>query len=176
MQFGKLTFEPAEDHLELLARLTQDQIRSTQLKDVLVSAIDPNLSDTAAFCEYYEVGPATAANCLVVEAKRGERVWYAACMVLATTKVDINNVVRRQLDARKISFASMESAVKLTGMEYGGITPIGLPNDWPIFVDAQVATTPYVIIGSGVRGSKLLVPGDLLGKLAGASVIDIVRH
>ncbi len=127
-----------------------------------VSEIDPNLADTAAFCEHYDIGLDISANCVVVEAKRADRVWHAACMVLATTRADVNGIVRKHLDARKISFASMDTAVSLTGMEYGGITPVGLPADWPILVDRDVVDQQQVIIGSGVRGSKLLVSTDVL--------------
>jgi prolyl-tRNA editing enzyme YbaK/EbsC (Cys-tRNA(Pro) deacylase) len=99
-------------------------------------------------------------------------VTYAACVVLATTRADVNGVVRRRLAAKKASFAPMADAVALSGMEYGGITPIGLPAGWPVLVDAAVAGTAQVVIGSGVRRSKLTVPGGVLAKLAGAEVID----
>ena len=92
-------------------------------------------------------------------------------MVLATDRADVNGVVRRRLDARKASFAPMDVAVAETGMEYGGITPIGLPAGWPILVDERVDATDHVIIGSGVRRSKLVVPGALLARLPGAEVI-----
>jgi prolyl-tRNA editing enzyme YbaK/EbsC (Cys-tRNA(Pro) deacylase) len=93
-------------------------------------------------------------------------------VVLATTRADVNGAVRRLLDARKASFAPMDEAVRLTGMEYGGITPIGLPKDWPVLVDARVVAIPHVVIGSGVRHSKIAIPGPALGALPGAEVID----
>jgi prolyl-tRNA editing enzyme YbaK/EbsC (Cys-tRNA(Pro) deacylase) len=139
---------------------------------VLVAPIDGGLADTAAFCAAYEVSPAESANCVIVAGKREGVVRYAACVVLATTRADVNGVVRRQLDARKASFAPMAEAVALTGMEYGGITPIGLPADWPILVDARVVATPHVIIGSGVRHSKIALAGPALGALPNALVID----
>ena len=105
-------------------------------------------------------------------AKRGGETRYAACVVLATTRADVNGVVRRQLDARKASFAPMDEAVARTGMEYGGITPIGLPADWPVLVDRRVAQSAGVIVGSGLRRSKLLVPGRALAELPGAEVLD----
>ena len=100
--------------------------------------IDPELADTAAFCARYGVALEDSANCVVIAGRRGGETRYAACVVLATTRADVNGVVRRRLDARKASFAPMDDAVALTGMEYGGITPIGLPADWPILVDAAV--------------------------------------
>jgi prolyl-tRNA editing enzyme YbaK/EbsC (Cys-tRNA(Pro) deacylase) len=108
---------------------------------------------------------------VVVTGKRGGEPRYAACVVLATTRADVNNVVRRHLDVRKASFAPTEDAVARTGMEYGGITPIGLPADWPILVDSRVTEAGYVVIGSGVRHSKLALPGAALATLPGAVVL-----
>jgi prolyl-tRNA editing enzyme YbaK/EbsC (Cys-tRNA(Pro) deacylase) len=175
MQFGTLTFEPVTGGSPIAAA-TKKFLQAHPLKGVLVSAIDPTLSDTAAFCEAYQVTAAESANCVILEAKRGDRTWYAACLVLATTRADVNGIVRRELDAKKLSFAPMDRAVTLTGMEFGGITPLGLPADWPILVDEQVAAAPHVIIGSGVRGSKLLVPGELFRTLPGASVLAITKE
>ena len=96
----------------------------------------------------------------------------AACLVLATTRADVNGVARRWLDVRKISFAPMDDAVAKTGMEYGGITPLGLPPDWPILVDSRVIAQPAIVIGSGVRRSKIVLPGAALGEFPGVHVID----
>lgn len=175
MQFGKLTFEPVTGHLDLLAEPTKKSIKQNQLSGVLVSEINPELSDTAAFCDFYDIGLNVSANCVIVEAKRGDRTWYAACLVLATTRVDVNGTVRRHLDARKISFAPMETATSLSHMEYGGVTPIGLPEEWPILLDAQVAQADRVIIGSGIRKSKLLVPGNLLAELPHTTVLALTK-
>jgi prolyl-tRNA editing enzyme YbaK/EbsC (Cys-tRNA(Pro) deacylase) len=139
---------------------------------VLVAAIDASLADTAEFCAAYEVGMDVSANCVVVAGKREGAVRYAACLVLATTRADVNGVVRRQLDVRKASFAPMAEAVELSGMEYGGITPIGLPAAWPILVDVRVAAAPNVIIGSGVRHSKIALPGAALALLPNAQLIE----
>jgi prolyl-tRNA editing enzyme YbaK/EbsC (Cys-tRNA(Pro) deacylase) len=93
-------------------------------------------------------------------------------MVLATTRADVNGLVRRHLDARKASFASTDLAVAETGMEYGGITPVGLPAGWPVLIDAVVARSPRVVVGSGVRRSKLWLPGAALAELPNAEVLD----
>jgi len=138
---------------------------------VSVAEIDPELADTAAFCEFYRVPPEESANCVVVTGKRAGEVKYAACMVLATDRADVNGAVRRLLDVRKASFAPMAEAVELTGMEYGGITPIGLPAGWPVLVSAEVAAAGPVVIGSGLRRSKLLVDGALLATLPGGQVV-----
>ncbi len=137
-----------------------------------VAEIDPALADTTAFCERYGVSPAESANCVVITGRREGQARYAACVVLATTRADVNGAARRALDVRKASFALVADAVAATGMEYGGITPVGLPGDWPILVDAQVAATPRVVVGSGVRRSKLTLPGSLLAHLPGAVVIE----
>lgn len=175
MQFGTLEFKPVDRHGNLVAASTRRAIEQYGLSDVWVSEIDPELADTAAFCERYNISQGTSANCVIVEAKRGDNTWYAACVILATTKADINGVVRKQIGARRVSFAPMELTISMTEMEYGGITPIGLPADWPILVDSRVVETARVIIGGGVRGSKLLVPGILLATLPNALVIDMVK-
>src|SRR5690606_26030775 len=113
-----------------------------------------------------------SANCVVVSGKRAGEVRYAAALVLATTRADVNNVIRRRLDVRKASFAPMEEAVELTGMAYGGITPIGLPSGWPTLIDRAGASAPEVVVGGGIRGRKWLVTGATLAKLPGAEVID----
>jgi prolyl-tRNA editing enzyme YbaK/EbsC (Cys-tRNA(Pro) deacylase) len=109
---------------------------------------------------------------VVVAGKRAGEVSYAACVVLSTTRVDVNGAVRRHLGVRKASFAAMDTAVGETGMEYGGITPVGLPAHWPLLVDRAVVDVPYVVIGSGARRGKLIVPGKAIGDLPGAVVLD----
>jgi prolyl-tRNA editing enzyme YbaK/EbsC (Cys-tRNA(Pro) deacylase) len=177
MRFGTLDFTPALDSPDLIAAPTAAARRSADVAtdDVLVAAIDPVLADTAAFCEHYEVSMADGANCVVVQARRGDRTWYAACLVRGSDRADVNGVVRRHLDARKLSFASMDDAVALTGMEYGGITPVGLPVDWPILVDTSVAEHERLIVGSGIRGSKLLVTGAFLTSLPNAEVLALAQ-
>ena len=175
---GSLKLEPAVSRLDLLAAPVAAALEVWPADapidgdQVLVAPIDGDLADTAAFCEAYGVTLGQSANCVIVAGRRGDATRYAACVVLATTRADVNGVVRRHLDARKASFAPMDDAVRLTGMEYGGITPIGLPQSWPVLVDARVVATPHVIIGSGVRHSKLAIAGPALGALPGAEVID----
>ncbi len=165
---------PVADRLDLLADPVAAALKTWPVLagGVSVAEIDPSFADTAQFCEHYGEALRASANCVIVAGKRGGEVRYAACMVLATTRADINNRVRRHLDVRKISFAAMETAVELTGMEYGGITPIGLPDDWPVLVDSKVIEQPHVIIGSGLRRSKLSLPGAALGHLPAAQVLE----
>jgi prolyl-tRNA editing enzyme YbaK/EbsC (Cys-tRNA(Pro) deacylase) len=140
--------------------------------EVTAAAIDPDLADTAAFCARYGIALEDSANCVVIAGRRGEVTSYAACVVLATTRADVNGVVRRRLDARKASFAPMDDAVGRTGMEYGGITPIGLPADWPVLVDAAVLGRETVVIGSGLRRSKLSLPARSLALLPDVEVVE----
>ena len=170
---GSLQLVPVLSRLDLVAEPVAGALRTWPHADgVRVAQIDPELADTAAFCQVYGVGLDVSANCVIVAGKREGQVRYAAAVVLATTRADVNGVIRRQLDVRKASFAAMDTAVAETGMRYGGITPIGLPGDWPILVDAAVTGTTDVIIGSGLRGSKLALPGKALAELPGALVVD----
>ena len=173
---GTLDFSPATDHEDLLAQSVGEAV--VKLNDARVQAapINAALSDTAAFCEQYQIELKQAANCVVLEAKRADRVWYAAFVVLAHTRADVNGLIRKSLDARKVSFAPMEFAVDKTGMEYGAITPVGLPEDWPILIDKRVADSTYVVIGSGVRHSKLAIPGSILATLPNVQVISSLAN
>ncbi len=171
---GTLTWLPAHDHAELLAPPVSDAITRHQLS-CFVAAIDPALADTAAFCEMYEVPLAVSANCVVVAGRRAEKVTMAACLVLATDRADINKTVRRHLDMRKISFADMAEAVSQTAMAYGGITPIGLPASWPVLVDDHVAACAWIVIGSGIRGSKIAIRGGDVADLPSAQVLSIAH-
>jgi prolyl-tRNA editing enzyme YbaK/EbsC (Cys-tRNA(Pro) deacylase) len=173
---GTLAWVPASTRPDLVAAPVAAALRGPAAAfadSVHVAAIDPELADTAAFCDSYAVPLEVSANCVVVAGRRAEVTTYAACLVLATTRADVNKTVRKHLDVRKISFAPMAEAVARTGMEYGGITPVGLPADWPLLVDAQVAAAPWVIVGSGIRGSKLLLRGASLPSLPATTVLDL---
>jgi len=176
MNFGTLTFRPVSEHTNLVATPMKSMLGTIDASQVYVSAIDASLADTATFCAHYQVGMEQGANCVIVEAKRGDRVWYAACVILGSDRVDVNSAVKKQIDARRASFAPIETAVALTGMEYGGITPVGLPADWALLVDEAVADAEWVIIGSGVRASKLLVSGAFLASLPNATVLAIAKR
>ena len=170
---GTLVTVPARDRLDLLAPAVVSAATAPGAPELFVAEIDPDLADTAAFCARYDVGLDVSANCVVVAGRRGEDVRLAGCVVLATTRADVNGVVRRRLDARKASFAAMDLAVAETGMEYGGITPVGLPGGWPVLIDEAVAAAPYVVVGSGLRRSKLVVAGADLARLPGAEVLAL---
>jgi prolyl-tRNA editing enzyme YbaK/EbsC (Cys-tRNA(Pro) deacylase) len=169
---GRLLTVPAHERPDLLAAPVGGVVAAWPGEPLLVAEIDPALADTAAFCEAYEVPLDASANCVVVAGRRGPDVRLAACVALATTRVDVNGVVRRRLEVRKASFAAQDVAVAATGMEYGGITPFGLPEAWPLLVDAAAAGAAYAVVGSGLRRSKLVVPGAALARLPGVSVLE----
>jgi prolyl-tRNA editing enzyme YbaK/EbsC (Cys-tRNA(Pro) deacylase) len=170
---GVLQTVPALERPDLLAPPVAAALARLGLPDVQVAEIDPEVADTAAFCARYEVGLDVSANCVVVAGRRGGDTRLAACLVLASMRADVNGVVRRHLDARKASFAPMDLAVAETGMEYGGITPVGLPDGWPVLVDEAVVAAGLVVIGSGVRRSKLVLPATALVALPGAEVLRL---
>ncbi len=132
---------------------------------------DPDLADTAAFCEAYGFGLDQSANAIVVVGKSDPRI-YVACLVLATTRLDVNGAVRRRLGVKKASFASADETIDLTEMTIGGVTPYGLPAGMPLWIDARVMDVEQVIVGGGSRDRKLLVPPASLAALPGAEVVD----
>ncbi|GAA3386583.1 YbaK/EbsC family protein [Cryptosporangium minutisporangium] len=169
-----LNWLSAADHPELLAAPVTSVVErlTKEGREVQVAAIDPADADTEAFCARYGEPLDESANCVVVAGKRGGVLKYAACLVLATTRADINGLVRRHLDVRKVSFAPLDEVVTATAMAYGGVTPLGLPADWPVLVDGAVAASTGVVIGSGLRESKLRVAGSTLAALPTAQVLD----
>ncbi len=215
----------AVDHPELMAPSTHAALTGWAAvvpevaETVAVAAIDPDLADTAALTAAYDLPLGTSANCVVVSGRRAGEERIAAVVVLATTRADVNNAVKRLLDVRKASFLSTDRATAESAMEYGGITPLGLPSGWRVLVDLRVvvadaalagtaspdpdgtpphappttatpshtppsdptplgrpatpaaAAHPAVIIGSGIRGAKISLPGALLGRLPRAEVV-----
>jgi len=131
---------------------------------------DPELADTAQFCEAYGYALEDSANTIVVAGKATPPV-YAACVVLATTRLDVNSVVKRRMGVRKASFASGADTVELTGMSIGGVTPFGLPDDLPLWVDGRVMTRDRIILGGGGRDRKVLASPTILTAL-GAEIVE----
>ncbi|TYP86187.1 YbaK/EbsC family protein [Blastococcus xanthinilyticus] len=168
---GSLRWLPAAERPDLLAAPVAAALPALTAA-AWVAEIDADLADTTAFSDAYAVPLAASANCVVVAARRAGETTLAACVVLATTRADVNGLVRRHLGARKTSFAPQDVAVAESGMAFGGITPVGLPGSWPLLVDAAVAAADLVVVGSGIRGSKLAVPGTALAALPGAQVLD----
>jgi prolyl-tRNA editing enzyme YbaK/EbsC (Cys-tRNA(Pro) deacylase) len=136
-----------------------------------VVACDPDLADTAAFCEAYGYSPEDSANTIIVVGKSDPPV-YAACIVLATTKLDVNHVVKERLGVRKASFADKETTIALTGMAIGGVTAFGLPDGLPLWIDRRVTTRSRIVLGGGSRRRKIVGSPELLTKQSGAEVVD----
>jgi prolyl-tRNA editing enzyme YbaK/EbsC (Cys-tRNA(Pro) deacylase) len=170
---GTLASLPALDRRDLLADPVAAALASWPHVDrVAVTEIDPELADTAALTEAYDLPLTASANCVVVAGRRGGEERVAACVVRADTRADVNNLVKKRLDVRKASFLPTERAVEESAMEYGGITPVGLPEGWRLFLDSRVVAIDVAIVGSGLRRSKLLLPGPLLAELPGAEVVE----
>lgn len=132
---------------------------------------DPDLADTADFCAHYGYAPEDSANAILVRTKTGEEK-YALCVVLATTRLDVNHTVRKKFPARKVSFASAEETRAATGMEIGGVTPIGLPAGLPVWVDAAVVARERIILGGGGRDTKVIVTPAYFHSLSETEVVD----
>ncbi|MCA5893483.1 hypothetical protein LEP48_08975 [Isoptericola sp. NEAU-Y5] len=174
---GDLAWEPALDRPELLADAVLQALRSwadpEAVAQVAVTEIDPDHADTATLNDVHGLPPEASANCVVVAGRRGDVERVAACVVPATTFADVNTRVRKLLDARKASFMATDRATTESGMEYGGITPVGLPKGWRVLVDARfVEPGALALMGSGLRRSKLLMPGTVLCVLPGVEVVD----
>ncbi len=136
---------------------------------------DPGLADTAEFCEAYGYSPNDSANTILVIGK-ADPVTYAACVVLATTRLDVNKVVRNRLGTKKASFASGDDTVAITGMQIGGVTPFGLPADLPIWVDARVMERDRIILGGGTRDRKVLADPAVLLAIGADVVEDLAKE
>ena len=155
---------------ELLHPLVRGALTGTGV-EFEVMECDPDLADTAAFVQAYEIPLERSANTILV-ASKGSEPTYVACVLLATTSLDVNNVVRREMGVRKASFAAADPVRALTAMEIGGVTPFGLPDDLPILVDARVMEPPWVILGGGNRSSKLRVDPKMLLALPSVRVVE----
>lgn len=172
----KLTFQPAIHHPELVSptitTLLANWSGGTPVEEILVSEINPDFMMGEVFSREYGIPSTERANCLIVEGTRGSKKTYAACLVPVNSRINFKDVVRKQLDARVISLAPLDYVLKETQMEYGSITAIGLPSEWPVLIDSRLATLPRVIIGGGLVKSKLSLPGKALTEIPNAIVIE----
>jgi prolyl-tRNA editing enzyme YbaK/EbsC (Cys-tRNA(Pro) deacylase) len=176
---GDLDWVPAASRPDLLAPSVAGALTRWAEHEPLVALqvavveIDPALADTATLNAAHDLPASASANCVLVAGRRGGDERIAAAVVRATTRADVNSRVRSLLDVRKASFLPVDRAVAESGMEYGGITPIGLPDGWRVLLDARVATDGEpALIGSGLRRSKLLLPGALLARLPRVELIE----
>ena len=132
--------------------------------------IDPAFADTAQFCEKYGIPLDQSANTIIVASKK-EPKQYAACVVLATTKLDVNHAVRKAMNVARLSFASADETRELTGMMIGGVTVFALPPDLPIYVDAAVMAPGWIILGGGSRSTKVKAAPEVLRRLPGTTIV-----
>ncbi len=139
--------------------------------DYELFACDPALADTAALCAAYRFAPEDSANTILVIGK-SDPPRYAACVVLAPNRLDVNRAVRDRLGARKASFAPAESTREITGMEIGGVTVFGLPAELPIWVDARVMARERIVVGGGSRSWKVLLAPDELRRIPGLEIVS----
>lgn len=173
---GELEVKPVWENLQLVAPVVEQALlqlkerRPDLAEQILVSSIPEELADTEALTQYYSLDPELSVNCILVAGKRAGDKKVAACAVRATTRADVNHTVKQLLDVRKASFMSQADAVDASGMEYGGITPIGLPEDWRLLIDRR-SVEGWSCIGSGLRTSKLFVTGEVLEALPNAEIV-----
>lgn len=170
-----LHFLPAIERLDLVSPTIQNLLKNWQgsvpIDEILVAEIDPLFAGGNDLCTKYGVSPAEGATCVIVEATRSSKRTLAACVALVNARMDFNGIIRKALDARRVSLAPLDEVLALSQMEYGSITPYGLPAEWPILLDEKVVQTPRIIIGSGLLRSKLSLPGKVLTEQPSAKII-----
>lgn len=171
-----LNFEPAINHPELVSPTITETLKNwkgnTAVEEILVAEIDPTYLKGEDLCNHYGIPFSEGANCVIIEAVCGDKKIYAACLAPVNTRISFNSTVRKQLDSRRVSLAPLDYVLEQTKMEYGSITPVGLPGSWPILIDAKVASLPRVIVGGGLKKSKLSLPGKALTELPNAIVVE----
>lgn len=168
-----LDFQPLEGREYLVAPAVAEFVQKQGLSQtVKVARINPDFADGELLSKEYDIPYKMEVNCLVVEGSRGEDKKYAALLVPYGKRAKTNATVKRPLDASKIHFADLEVVLEMTGMEFGSITSLGLPDDWKILVDSSLLEQEKLVIGGGLVTSKLLLPAEVLVSLAQAEVIE----
>ena len=135
-----------------------------------IMTIDPDFADTARFCERYGIPPEHSANTIIVAGKK-EPKQYCACVVKATTRLDVNHAVRKLMNVSRVSFATAEETQALTGMMIGGVTIFALPPDLPIYVDARLMDLDWVVLGGGSRSTKVKTSPEVFRRLANTTIV-----
>jgi prolyl-tRNA editing enzyme YbaK/EbsC (Cys-tRNA(Pro) deacylase) len=177
MDIGKLTFDPIQLADQRVPLVVSSRAYDSGISNrVFVAGIDPDFADTSSFCKQYDISESESVNCIVIEAKKAGEKQYCACLIMASDMIDVNGKVRKALGASKASFAAKDVALELTGMEYGGVTPVGLPDDWVIYVDESVMEREFIVIGGGYRASKIAAYTGALLKLPNAKMVDIKKE
>jgi prolyl-tRNA editing enzyme YbaK/EbsC (Cys-tRNA(Pro) deacylase) len=136
-----------------------------------VMPIDPDFADTAVFCERYGIPLENSANTIIVASKK-EPKQYCACVVKATTRLDVNHTVKRLMGASRVSFASADETKALTGMMIGGVTVFALPPDLPIYVDAKLMSLDWLIVGGGSRSTKIKTSPEVFRRLSNTTIVE----
>ena len=176
MQIGNLEFKPIIDNKELVPNCIYNFVNNwpnkEEQKEFLVTNIDPNYADGNKLCEEYNIDKSIGFNCLVVECKRNEIIKYCALIVPIGYKYNMGSVVRKYTNSRIVSVAPLEYVLDKTNMEYGSITPIGLPNDWLILVDPLIKEQKQIIIGGGLVKAKISLPTELFLKLPNVEIVE----
>lgn len=164
-----LDFQPVKDHPELVS---ESVYKAASDSEVLVGKIDPEYMNGSALSDHYDVNLEDGANCIVVKGKRGEERMIAAVLVPVGYRADLNGLVCEKLNAKKVSMAPLEEVIVETAMEYGSITPVGLPSSWKILIDSRLMQKERIVVGGGKQISKLLVPTAFLKDLSNAEVVE----
>lgn len=173
---NNLDFKKIEENRNLIAETTYDCIKNLFSKEeqenILVAEIDSEYMDGIKLCEHYNVDVKTGANCLICECKRGENKSYVALLVPTGYRYNMSSTVRKYTNSRMVSVAPLDYVLEKTKMEYGSINPIGLPEDWKIFIDPKVLEVERIICGSGLQKSKISLPSKYLLKLNNAEILE----
>lgn len=173
---NKLDLKKVKDNKNLVAESTYNCIKNIfseeEINDILVAEINPEYMDGIKLCEYYDIDIKTGANCLICECKRGENKSYAALLVPTGYKYNMSSTVRKYTNSRMVSVAPLDYVLEETKMEYGSINPIGLPEDWKLFIDPKVLEAERIICGSGLQNSKLSLPSKYLLKLNNVEILE----
>lgn len=176
MENNKLEFEKISNNKDLISESTLKCIQSTfsqeEIDEILVAKINPEFMDGIKLCEHYDIDIKTGANCLICECKRGENKNYVALLVPTGYKYNMSSTVRKHTNSRMVSVAPLEYVLQETKMQYGSINPIGLPENWKIFVDPKVMEVERIICGSGLQNSKLSLPSKYLLKLNNVEILN----
>ncbi len=159
------------EHRNLLASSVADYLDQIGTPYEIVP-IDPEYADTAAFCERYGFPPEQSANTIIIASKRRDPTVYCACVVLATTRLDVNHTVKQLMNVSRVSFANAGQMMELTGMEVGGVTPFGLPDDLPLYVDSRIMALDWIILGSGGRAAKVKISPKIFTQMPAAKTIE----
>lgn len=172
MKIGNLEFSPLKENKSIIAEnVLNFFINSDLIDEIKVAEIDEQFIGGVELCEHYNIDKSQGANCLVVEGVRGESKTYCALIVPVGYKYNMSNIVRKEIGARIVSVANLEATLNITKMEYGSITPFGIPNNWLTFIDPLVLINEYIIMGSGLKKSKILIPSNILLSLPNSKIL-----